>query len=1290
MKRLLRIAAIVFAALLLVVAAGWWWLTATAGGARFLLGQAQSRVETLEYRDLEGGLSSGLSLADVRFVQAGLAVRADALDLAVDIDWFPLAVNVERLHLRRVVVTLPPGAEDEPAGEPFRPGDYSAPLPVDVESLVIDGLSITAAAAEPGAKSIEIERIELSASYAEALRIRALSVAMSPYRASAEGRLGLSAPWRADLSTTLDWQLEPSRSQRLQIELRGPLDGLSLEAKGAGPLTAEARAEVRGLPDIAALEGRITASGGLEGWPGFAGVLEELRIEADGSRQDWSADLNGRVLWPDQPAVDVSVAAAGSADSLRIERGEFALLDGVVGVTGEAVFADPVRASASVRLSGLDFTPLYPDWPAQAAVSGEFDAAYDGGELKLENLALRAPPAPLTVNGNGRFDVRDQALEVALEWEALTWPPLPGAAAASGAPAPEPLFSSESGRFEGSGTLDEWRAEVEAWLAVPDQPAARVELQADGDSEQAWIRTGRVRLEAAGSVALTGRIGYAGAPSAELDLVLDGLNPGAVVPQLPGAVDGDIGLMLAALNPPSIGVEIRSLEGTLRNQPLAGSGALRVAGDRVERADIELSLGANGIELDTRDGSDWQLVLAAGRLGQLWPGLTGQLSGDATFEPWGRRIEWTLQSDGMGWSDKRLDAMQSNGTAHWGESPSVDARLEASDVDLNPWERLDQLRLSLTGNCRAHTLEAGFSGMRANMDFMLTGHLAGCLRATEGWSGAVRNLSFAETPLGQWQLDQNLPIQFRDGEVTAGAACLWTPEGSGRLCLNRLRAGEDGEVAVAFNSVPIDLLLLPIDPVFTLGSRLRGVARLGWDAGGVRDLDAELRLGPGAVRMLGADDDLLVIRGASLGLDSPEPRAVSADLALRLESRTELIAEARIPDLSDPAAMRLDAEANLDLPNLAVLNRLVPQLDEMAGSLEGRFELQGPLESLGFDGRVAIRDGSFFHAPLGSRVEQLSLVVEGTETGGTLDGRFVAGEGEASIDGALDLAAAGGWQGRISLIGERLELFDVDWLQLTLSPDLQLGYSPERLEIEGKLAIDRARLGLPPGSTQPVGASQDVVVTGRGSESGDDAEPVPMRDIVGSVALSLSDDVRMTAAGMDTRIEGELDLQWPPGDVVPSARGSLHLVDGSYSAYGQNLEVTQGDVLFTGNPVDNPVLEIQAVREIFGDPQVKQAGVLIRGPARDPEINLFTDPPTSREKALAYILTGAEFDHAAGQGAFSVGFWVLPKLFVSYGVGLFDSGNVLAARYELSQRWGVRATSGERDTGVDVSFIIDR
>ena len=52
--------------------------------------------------------------------------------------------------------------------------------------------------------------------------------------------------------------------------------------------------------------------------------------------------------------------------------------------------------------------------------------------------------------------------------------------------------------------------------------------------------------------------------------------------------------------------------------------------------------------------------------------------------------------------------------------------------------------------------------------------------------------------------------------------------------------------------------------------------------------------------------------------------------------------------------------------------------------------------------------------------------------------------------------------------------------------------------------------------------------------------------------------------------------------------------------------------------------------------------------------------------------------------------YVAPKLFISYGVGLFDDQNVISARYDLGRGFGIKATSGQRETGVDVSYTIER
>jgi len=68
------------------------------------------------------------------------------------------------------------------------------------------------------------------------------------------------------------------------------------------------------------------------------------------------------------------------------------------------------------------------------------------------------------------------------------------------------------------------------------------------------------------------------------------------------------------------------------------------------------------------------------------------------------------------------------------------------------------------------------------------------------------------------------------------------------------------------------------------------------------------------------------------------------------------------------------------------------------------------------------------------------------------------------------------------------------------------------------------------------------------------------------------------------------------------------------------------------------------------------------------------------------LATGSNFDHGNGEGALNLGLYLFPRLFVSYGVGLFDNGNVTNARYELSDSWNVTLESGQRDSAVQINW----
>jgi translocation and assembly module TamB len=244
------------------------------------------------------------------------------------------------------------------------------------------------------------------------------------------------------------------------------------------------------------------------------------------------------------------------------------------------------------------------------------------------------------------------------------------------------------------------------------------------------------------------------------------------------------------------------------------------------------------------------------------------------------------------------------------------------------------------------------------------------------------------------------------------------------------------------------------------------------------------------------------------------------------------------------------------------------------------------------------------------------------------------------------------------------------------------------LKLDGRIDIPKALLAPKMSLDAVKNESSDIEVVD-GAEYRKIVEPEAPMAISGSIEVALGDKVHVDLAGARAQLGGNVVLNWTEDEPVPVANGAI-AVTGEYKAYGQLLEIEDSSIRFPAVPADNPRLNIRAVREIYGSRKVEQAGVWITGTAQRPDIRLYTNPTTTEEKAFSFLVTGSDFDYAGGVGAVSLGTYVLPRLYVSYGIGLFDTGNVISGRFDLSRRWGIKASSGERDTGVDVSFTVDR
>jgi translocation and assembly module TamB len=189
-------------------------------------------------------------------------------------------------------------------------------------------------------------------------------------------------------------------------------------------------------------------------------------------------------------------------------------------------------------------------------------------------------------------------------------------------------------------------------------------------------------------------------------------------------------------------------------------------------------------------------------------------------------------------------------------------------------------------------------------------------------------------------------------------------------------------------------------------------------------------------------------------------------------------------------------------------------------------------------------------------------------------------------------------------------------------------------------------------------------------------------------------------------------------------RGRLGISDGVYQAYGQDLTIERGYALFADSPVENPGLDVRAVREVDD----VTAGIRITGTMKKPNLKLFSTPSMSETDILSYIVTGRPGGESSGKTAgvmamlqasgvsniatelgrqfgleelrvdtgstleeasVVAGTYLSPRLYVQYVNELATMETKFRMRYDLTDRWQLEAETGRTQSG-DFFYTFDR
>lgn len=973
-----------------------------------------------------------------------------------------------------------------------------------------------------------------------------------------------------------------------------------------------------------------------------------------------------------------------------------------VTLAGEAVF-DGRGSTFTARAETALNAPEVGTWDLLANVHAD-------DTWTLDRLLLRQRDGTARLQARGHWGwaldtpglVENARLE--LDWHDLPWP----------LQATEPAVTLRDGTLVFTGNLADYRLDGAVRAKPPDLPPASLRWTGRGDRQAFNARHLAVNWidgEATG----TGRLGWERGVDWRLDLDGGGFDPNRLDSRLTGAVSFSAAAQgrLPADGAATASVTLQSLAGNLRGEPLSGGGTLRLAGERLTVDGLRLAVGQAVFTGDGTVGNRWEMAwqLTAPRLARLHPELAGQL-----------RVEGRL--DGP----REAPRIRIEGSA---ESIAVD-RLRAeslvidADIDLagqTPWKAnvtatgldgpqvppVERVTLAADGRADEHRvrLEAIGSGLRL-VQIANGGYASG------HWSGRLHDGRLEGLPPDAWR-------------QTAPAALAVSREGIRleRFCWVSRDAQACTRIAGDVGQLSLDAFpLAALDP-FLAADNVQLSGRI--DA----DVKADLTTGSFDARMDAAgagfrygegETDITVrVPTARIAAGSgAEGTRLFADLVLepggRLEAR--LNSPRPFPFGGDAP---LQGSLSLDATEFAWIALLLPELADPQGRIAGRFDVAGRVGDPDLRGRLVLEQASVFVVSAGIRIQPLRLELQAT--GGdrlAIAGEAQSGPGRLVLRGSLETKPP--WKLSATLAGHAFEALRLPQARVVVTPDLRLSVAPGQVTVSGRLHIPTADIDLGELPREVRRSPDVVVIREQGAVAAD-----PGWQTRADVTVTFGEDVRLSGYGFSGRLTGQLAISEATGEVA-TATGELRVRDGRYEAYGQELAITQGRLLFAGTPVTDPAVDFRAVREV-ADVTV---GVVATGQLQRPEVRLFSEPPMDDSDALSYLIIGRPLDQASRSegsllygaalklglrggnflaeqignrfgieevelqtdpdteaASLVLGTHLSPRLYLQYVVGFAEAVNRVRIRYQLGENWTLEAVTGDR-AGTDLLYSIER
>jgi translocation and assembly module TamB len=945
--------------------------------------------------------------------------------------------------------------------------------------------------------------------------------------------------------------------------------------------------------------------------------------------------------------------------------------------------------------------------------------------VQPSKFTLPGTPGQLTSTGTLTFEGGPPKLDLTAQWTDLQWPLRDTA-----------VVHSASGEATLQGRLP-YDFGVRATIDGPNLPAATGSatglLRKDGLS----IANYEVLL-LGGRTTGSGTLEFAKPRPWVLAANAQNLDARSLHAQLPGSLSFGAHASGAGLDKNAdFKVAVADLRGTLRGERLRGSGSIQRQGKhwRVHEARVSLADAVLALDANLRDSIEASWTLTAPSLHRLLSDAEGavEFQGTASGKAATPHISATLRGEKLRyeqWSAQRLaidgDVDASNAQA---------SRLSIVGKQLGYGTRLiESLHANGDGTALAHRIGVEVVGADENTAAAPRAKMEVLGKYEQKtWTAAIATTQFSRgDPPQQIKIEEPANVVLSRDHATLKNFCLVV--GSGRICAagDWQRNGE-WEGTLSGYDIPLAMALPATEEELEYAGRIEGSARAFGGPSRPWQGEAGMKISDAAIiyRPRGGEPETLNLGTGGMHLVAL-PERVDFSFGVQAFTDTYLHTNARLirNGSNDLMNLPLSADIRARAADANLLPLIFPEVDHAAGLLTATGRIGGTLNRPELSGRIELSDGEVDSYRVNFALRDLDLVagIDGNRL--NFRGTGDAGEGKLQVDGDFSWTN-GASNGRMHLRGDELLVADLPEYRVVASPDLRFEIDDQRVRVKGDVAIPSANI-QPARLAGAVGPSADARFVGEHA-----AEKEGRVSVQSDVNVQMGKDVRVDAFGLHARIEGAVATAVRTG-ARTTGHGELRVAEGRYEAYGQELPITRGQLLFDNAPLEDPGLDIEARRRVEASTTgtyVREVGLNVRGTLQQPRLTFFSDPSLPQTQILSYLLVGKSLDNSpddstapagsqsnslalqgggflasqlgrrigieavgvenyvtsAGEAnpSLVLGKFLSPRLFISYGISLTESINTLKLRYTISDRWIFRTESGEAQSA-DLEYMLER